>query len=432
MIILRLIMFLLIFIYIDEIFIIWIFLTIFYLLTNFSSYYNLITEINIIGLFVTDYFNWFMIFLNLWLFIYLLFILTDTYSFLIFILMLFSLTLSFLINSYLMFYVLFEFVFMLIFFYLLGWGYNIERVQSSFYILFYTMVFSLPFFVLLIHSYNDFSSLSFSIFKFIDYENINNKWIMLITLVFIVKLPLYGFHIWLPKAHVEAPTIGSIILAGILLKLGGYGLYRSINFIVLTFDFMWLDIVLYISILGSLYISLLCLRQTDYKVIVAYSSVIHIRIIYIAIFSFSEVGVMRSLLILISHGFISSSLFFLLGNLYELIFSRRIFIIKGIIIIIPIFSIIWFINLILNLGFPPSMSFFSEVLMFGSLSILETFNIFFLFLLFLFCGFYSIFLYVFITHGFFLYKEINNHLIIVTIFFCFIQLLITVFYLFLF
>lgn len=199
--------------------------------------------------------------------------------------MLFFLLNRFLTINFLVFYVSFEFVFLLIFVFLLGWGKTAERLQASFYMFFYTMVFSLPFLIILVDCFINYGS-SFYSFSFFSY---GEYFLVFMLLVFVVKLPLFGFHLWLPKAHVEAPVAGSIILAGVLLKLGGYGLYRFLSIISTygNFSFIFFSYFFYVSLFGSLLVSFFCLRQIDLKTLIAYSSVVHMRVIVLGIFRFS-------------------------------------------------------------------------------------------------------------------------------------------------
>jgi len=143
-----------------------------------------------------------------------------------------------------------------------------------------------------------------------------------------VKLPIFFFHVWLPKAHVEAPVGGSIILAGVLLKLGGYGIYRF-SFLLKYWIILYREILLGFRIVGGLVIRLLCLRQIDLKMLIAYSSVSHISLVIGGLISIYIWGINGILAMMIAHGFCSSGLFCLRNIIYERFFSRRLIYLGG-------------------------------------------------------------------------------------------------------
>lgn len=339
-----------------------------------------------------------------------------------FILMLLLIFLVFRFSSinYFIFYLFFEISIVPTFLLILGWGYQPERLRAGIFIFLYTIFASLPLLVLLFSIDYIFNSLRFLVTFFLSVQRFGEFIVYFyIFFAFFVKLPLFIFHIWLPKAHVEAPVVGSMILAGVILKLGGYGLIRFILLILdlcKIFNFIFFRMCLF----SITFLRIVCLRQLDIKVLVAYSSVVHMGVIILGLIRIKFLGYFGGFFLIIGHGICSSGLFIIVNFIYERVKSRLILLRKGLLYLLPTFCIFFFIFCVGNIASPPTLNLLRELLI---INILLDWSINILFILIIgiyLRACYSLYLFSFRVHGYFInslskifYNFLNNYILII-------------------
>nr|YP_009176417.1 NADH dehydrogenase subunit 4 [Cryptolestes ferrugineus]ALI86995.1 NADH dehydrogenase subunit 4 [Cryptolestes ferrugineus] len=317
---------------------------------------------------------------------------------LVMIILLISLVLTFSSLNLFIFYLFFEISLIPTLMLIIGWGYQPERVEAGMYLLFYTLLVSLPMMMSIFYFYSNFYSLEFTLSILLNYE-INNFLVFFVMIfIFLVKFPMFFVHLWLPKAHVEAPVSGSMILAGIMLKLGGYGLIRVIPlFMKLNISINWFFIV--ISMVGGFIVSLICIRQSDMKSLIAYSSVAHMGMVLGGLMTLNYWGMWGALVMMLAHGLCSSALFCLANISYERVHSRSVYLNKGLINVLPSLTLWWFLFSSCNMAAPPSMNLLGEILLMNSLVSYSMYMMIFLGLMSFFSAVYSLYLFAYTQHG---------------------------------
>ena len=261
----------------------------------------------------------------------------------------------------LLFYILFEAILIPMFLVIGVWGSREEKVKAAFYFFFYTLIGSLLMLISIFKLYSLTGTTNYFNLITINLPSSIQFWLFLGFFASLsVKIPMIPFHIWLPQAHVEAPVAGSVLLAGILLKLGGYGFIRfGYPLFPLASEFFSPFIIL-LSLLAVVYASFTTCRQTDIKRLIAYSSVSHMGLVTLAIFCHSKEGIIASIIMMIAHGLVSSGLFMSSAVLYVRHHSRAIRYFRGLTATMPIFSIITLTLILANIGFPLTFNFIAE------------------------------------------------------------------------
>nr|YP_010976245.1 NADH dehydrogenase subunit 4 [Notropis buccata]WNX94802.1 NADH dehydrogenase subunit 4 [Notropis buccata] len=269
-----------------------------------------------------------------------------------------------------MFYIMFEATLIPTLIIITRWGNQTERLNAGTYFLFYTLAGSLPLLVALLLLQQSTGTLSLLIIQYTPPLLLNSWshkiWWAGCLIAFLVKMPLYGVHLWLPKAHVEAPVAGSMVLAAILLKLGGYGMMRMMMMLdPLSSDLVYPFIVL--ALWGIIMTGSICLRQTDLKSLIAYSSVSHMGLVAGGILVQTTWGFSGAIILMIAHGLVSSMLFCLANTAYERTHTRTMVLARGLQVIFPLAALWWFIANLANLALPPLPNLMGELMIITTL-----------------------------------------------------------------
>lgn len=266
------------------------------------------------------------------------------------------------------FFVFFESILIPMFFLIGIWGSRERKIRASFFFFLYTLFGSIFLFLSIFILYYDTGTTNFNILSKCHIDS--NKEIVLWLFMYIsfsIKIPTIPMHIWLPEAHVEAPTAGSVILAGLLLKLGGYAFIRILLTVFSKSTFFFLPLVDSFSIVSIIYASFTTIRQIDMKRVIAYSSIAHMNLVVLGIFSGNIQGISGSIFLMIAHGIVSSGLFFLIGVVYDKYGTRIIYYYGGLSKTMPIFGIQLLFFCLANIGLPGSCNFIGELIIFVGL-----------------------------------------------------------------
>ncbi len=261
-----------------------------------------------------------------------------------------------------LFYIFFEGILIPMFLIIGIWG-GPNRIYAAFKFFLYTLVGSVLFLVAIIYMYLVAGTTDIPTLMRTEFTP-NAQWWLFLALFasFAVKVPMWPFHTWLPDAHVEAPTAGSVLLAGVLLKLGGYGFLRFSLPMLPIASAEFAPFIYVLSVVAVIYTSLVALMQDDMKKLIAYSSVAHMGIVTIGVFTFNAQGIQGGILQMLSHGIVSGALFMCVGVIYDRIHSREIKRYGGLAERMPAYAFVFMLFMLASVGLPGTSGFVGEVL----------------------------------------------------------------------
>nr|YP_010555467.1 NADH dehydrogenase subunit 4 [Ramaria rubella]UYR22217.1 NADH dehydrogenase subunit 4 [Ramaria rubella] len=270
----------------------------------------------------------------------------------------------FVVLDLLLFYIFFESVLIPLFLIILTWGASLSRIRAAFLIFLYTLFGSLFMLLAVITILYFVGSTDFQLISLSEISLESQKWLWLaFFLAFAIKTPIWPLNTWLIKAHVEAPLGGSIILAGTILKLATYGYLRVLISILPDATNYFMPLVQAITIISLIYASLATIRQNDTKAVIAYSSVAHMAVVMLGLFSNTIQGIEGAILLSLAHGFVSPALFVCCGGIiYNRTHSRVISYHRGLAYYMPVFTIFFLFFTLFNTGIPLSLNFAGEIM----------------------------------------------------------------------
>jgi proton-translocating NADH-quinone oxidoreductase chain M len=270
---------------------------------------------------------------------------------------------TFCVVDLLFFYVFFESVLIPMFLIIGIWGSRDRKILAAYYFFIYTLVGSVLMLLSILYIYYHIGTTNYEVLLTFSFSKVEQKFLWFtFFLAFASKVPMVPVHLWLPEAHVEAPTGGSVILAGVLLKLGTYGFIRFSLPLFPYASFFFTPLVYTIALIGIVYTSFTAIRQTDFKRIVAYTSIAHMNLVILGIFSFNVIGIEGAILQSLSHGFVASALFLVIGVVYDRYGTRIVQYYGGLASVMPIYILIFLFFTMANISFPGTSSFVGEFL----------------------------------------------------------------------
>jgi len=283
--------------------------------------------------------------------------------FMAFLIMEFFLIGVFCILDLLLFYIFFESVLIPMYLIVGVWGSRERKIRAAYFFFLYTLLGSVLMLLSILYIYYQVGTTDYEVLLSFIFSPTEQKIIWLsFFMSFATKVPMVPVHLWLPEAHVEAPTAGSVILAGVLLKLGTYGFIRFSFPLLPEACFYFTPFVYALSAAGIVYASFTAIRQTDFKRIIAYTSVAHMNLVMVGLFSFNVIGIEGAILQSLSHGFVASALFLLIGVVYDRHHTRMVKYYGGLVHTMPLYVSIFLFFTMANIGLPGTGSFVGEFL----------------------------------------------------------------------